>query len=524
MSPDLLSKPLTKPGPDARKRDVVLRILVIDGHPRGDSYGAALAAAYVEGAARAEHPVRSAVLRDLDFDLNALAQPLEPDLVSLREDVLWSEHLVFVYPTWWGTMPALLKGLLDRVLSPGFAFEVRPEGGWRGLLGGRSAELITTMDTPRWIYIWLLGAPGIRAMRDATLGFCEIAPVSVRTLGPIHSSTAEQRQQWLAQVSRDGGDAQARFRNGWKPWVRTWITAARPQFYVFPWMALTAGALAASSTSGKPLQILPYLCACLTSALMEFITVLTNDLHDQTSDRANRNAGSFTGGSRVLVQHRLAARELRKGRQIALGLLAAFVMVLLLGTGQIAPQILLLVGAGLLLGIGYTAPPLQLSYRSWGEMDVALTHSALVILLGYASQGGAVTDALPWSFAAPMFFAVLPSIVLAGFPDFEADSAAGKRTLAVRFGRGPAAVLAVIATAVAAALFSRTAGAGVGSQIVVVCASIHGVALMIAIIRYLRAGCPRGRIDGLLVLALTFMVWFAVEPLLRFWHALEKAG
>ena len=78
---------------------------------------------------------------------------VKADLITARELIRWAEHLVFVYPTWWGTMPALLKGFLDRVLTPDFASRTC-EGGtaYQGLLGGRSAQPVTTMDTPPLIH------------------------------------------------------------------------------------------------------------------------------------------------------------------------------------------------------------------------------------------------------------------------------------------------------------------------------------------------------------------------------------
>ena len=89
------------------------------------------------------------VLRELDFDPHVRTpsprqQPLEPDLRAAWTDLLWAQHLVLVFPTWWGAMPALLKGFLDRVLLPGAAFVERPANqGFEGLLRGRTAELIT---------------------------------------------------------------------------------------------------------------------------------------------------------------------------------------------------------------------------------------------------------------------------------------------------------------------------------------------------------------------------------------------
>ena len=66
---------------------------------------------------------------------------------------MWAEHIVFVYPIWWGTMPALLKGWIDRTLLPRFAFKMRkgklqPEK----FLTGKTAEIIKTSGGPRWVY------------------------------------------------------------------------------------------------------------------------------------------------------------------------------------------------------------------------------------------------------------------------------------------------------------------------------------------------------------------------------------
>ena len=71
------------------------------------------------------------------------------DIEQAREDILWAEHLVVQYPTWWASTPALLKGFFDRTLVPGFAYRYRDTGrGWDKLLAGRSARLLVTMDAP----------------------------------------------------------------------------------------------------------------------------------------------------------------------------------------------------------------------------------------------------------------------------------------------------------------------------------------------------------------------------------------
>jgi 1,4-dihydroxy-2-naphthoate polyprenyltransferase len=105
-----------------------------------------------------------------------------------------------------------------------------------------------------------------------------------------------------------------------------------------------------------------------------------------------------------------------------------------------------------LLALGYTVPPLKLSYRGLGETDVAVTHSVGVMVYGYVLQGGDSHDALPWLLACPLMIAVLPAIILSALPDAEADRLAGKQTLVIKLGRVGTVRLAMACTFLAATL------------------------------------------------------------------------
>lgn len=183
---------------------------MILGHPQPDSLCGALADAYAAGARDAGNEVRLLRLGDLHFDPvlhhgYRQIQDLEPDLVAAREAIVWAEHLVFVYPTWWGTMPALLKGFLDRTFLPGFAFKFRPGSRfWDRLLAGRSGRLIVTMDTPPWHFRWFYRAPGHNQMRRTVLEFCGVRPVRTATFGPVKESDAARREAWIAKVTQIG--------------------------------------------------------------------------------------------------------------------------------------------------------------------------------------------------------------------------------------------------------------------------------------------------------------------------------
>jgi NAD(P)H dehydrogenase (quinone) len=116
-----------------------LRVLVVVAHPCHDSFTHALARAAVDGARAGGHEVE---LIDLYADGSRVAMTyeerhayhgddplLDPLAARYAELVRWSQALVFVYPTWWSGLPAILKGWLERVLVRGVAFDFHPRTG-----------------------------------------------------------------------------------------------------------------------------------------------------------------------------------------------------------------------------------------------------------------------------------------------------------------------------------------------------------------------------------------------------------
>lgn len=186
------------------------KVLIILAHPRKNSLCAALAAAYRRGAIAVGAELRELLLADMRFDPLVRTprpeeQALEDDLKAAQEAILWAEHLVLVYPTWWGTYPAQLKGFIDRVFVSGFAFRYRQDSPWWDrLLAGRSGHIITTMDAPplydRLVNRW----PGINGLRRAVLHFCGVKPVRVAAFGPVRGSSQARRDTWIRRAEALG--------------------------------------------------------------------------------------------------------------------------------------------------------------------------------------------------------------------------------------------------------------------------------------------------------------------------------
>ena len=186
------------------------KILLINGHPDHESLNRTLADAYKRGSEEGGFQCKQINLSEFNFDPvlhygYRQRTELEPDLLQIQQDITDADHLVFIYPNWWGTFPSLLKGFFDRVFLPGFAFKYRENSLlWDKLLKGRSARLIVTMDTPKWFYGMVYRAPGHHAMKKCILGFCGIKPVKVTTFGPVKASDQRNREKWIQAVEKLG--------------------------------------------------------------------------------------------------------------------------------------------------------------------------------------------------------------------------------------------------------------------------------------------------------------------------------
>lgn len=125
--------------------------LVVVAHPAKDSFTIQLARAYADELERLAHAQRTYDLYRMGFnpilDANELLpvganHPARADVSKAQNDIRAADALTTIYPIWWMSMPAMMKGYIDRVFARGFAYKSR-NGNVRGLLSGKKAVLIT---------------------------------------------------------------------------------------------------------------------------------------------------------------------------------------------------------------------------------------------------------------------------------------------------------------------------------------------------------------------------------------------
>ena len=188
------------------------RILIIDGHPDSnrDHFIHAAADAYAKGAGAA-HEVRRIDIAELDFPLIRSEADWKEGVVPIaiaeaQEAFRWAEHVVLFYPLWLGDVPAMLKGFLEQVARPEFAFRYTAKGFPEKLLKGRSARVVVSMGMPAFFYSFIYRAHSVKSLKRNILSFAGFSPVRHSIIGTVEGSAAHRRR-WLERLRSLGARA-----------------------------------------------------------------------------------------------------------------------------------------------------------------------------------------------------------------------------------------------------------------------------------------------------------------------------
>jgi len=134
-------------------------ILIITAHPSSRNLSEGMAKIYKEEKEKQGHDVEIVDLyKDKQMPYHHFEDAHNPEPLSeaqeyYQQKLLDAKEIIFIYPFWWGTMPAILKNWLDSILYTGFAFEYGENGRPVGLLQGRSVRVITTCGAPKFLYV-----------------------------------------------------------------------------------------------------------------------------------------------------------------------------------------------------------------------------------------------------------------------------------------------------------------------------------------------------------------------------------
>lgn len=182
-----------------------MKILMIYAHPNDKSYNASILETVKENLS-SKHELRILDLYKeqfdpvLRFDATHRRRDLANDVAMkhYRDLLVWADQLIFIFPTWWSGMPAILKGFIERVFVAGFAYDNTPRG-LKGRLAGK-AWIITTHNTPR---IFLPFAQDYsKVLKFQILKPCGFKAVKVTQVTRVEYMSDHERKVQLQKIAK----------------------------------------------------------------------------------------------------------------------------------------------------------------------------------------------------------------------------------------------------------------------------------------------------------------------------------
>lgn len=182
--------------------------LIVFAHPNSKSFGKGIVDAAVKASKEKGANVKVRDLYEIGFD--PILKPSDfatfqrgevPEDISVeQEHIKWADIITFVYPVWWTSLPAMLKGYVDRVFSYGFAYE-SVNGAQNGLLKGKKALLFCTTGASQEDY----ASNGMhKSMKQTTdqgiFNFSGIEEVKHTFFASVPYVSAETRKDYLEEV------------------------------------------------------------------------------------------------------------------------------------------------------------------------------------------------------------------------------------------------------------------------------------------------------------------------------------
>jgi len=189
-----------------------MRVAIVFNHPYDGSFCNAVLKAVTKGLQKGQHEIDLIHLDKENFnpvmtsaDLKAFRdkKPFDPKVIEYKDRLEKADHLIFIFPIWWELMPALTKGFIDKVIFPGVAYDytnkenTRMKPLFEKLKG---VTVITTMNTPKWIYFLLFGNAIKKALILGTffkIGYKNRKWIS---FNQVKSVTHEKRTKWLEEL------------------------------------------------------------------------------------------------------------------------------------------------------------------------------------------------------------------------------------------------------------------------------------------------------------------------------------
>lgn len=188
-----------------------MKVAIVYNHPYEGSYCKAILDTVLSGVAKAGNEADvlnldqegfNPVMTAADLKAFVMQKPIDPQVLAYQTRLQQADHLVFIFPIWWELMPAMTKGFIDKVIFPGLAYSQEKNSmRMKPLLTNiKSVTVISTMNTPSWLYSILFGNAVRKALLVGTFWKTGYKNRKWINLTQVKSASPAKRQSWLKKI------------------------------------------------------------------------------------------------------------------------------------------------------------------------------------------------------------------------------------------------------------------------------------------------------------------------------------
>ena len=197
-----------------------MKTLIIYYHPHEGSFCSAIRDAVISGLEVGKHEYKlvdlgldefDPVMRAKDLKVFAMAgrigeeglEGVDPIVLKYMKKLRWAEHIVMIFPIWWMSMPAMMKGFVDKVIFPGVVYKMEGGNLVSMLSGLKQVTIITTMNTPSDVYKSMFNNSIEGSLIKGTFNKIGIHDIRWISLNMVKQVGDEKRWVWLDEIETE---------------------------------------------------------------------------------------------------------------------------------------------------------------------------------------------------------------------------------------------------------------------------------------------------------------------------------
>ena len=197
-----------------------MKTLIIYYHPHEGSFCSAIRDAVISGLEVGKHEYKlvdlgldefDPVMRAKDLKAFAMAgrigeeglEGVDPIVLKYMKKLRWAEHVVMIFPIWWMSMPAMMKGFVDKVIFPGVVYKMESGNLVSMLSGLKQVTIITTMNTPADVYKNMFNNSIEGSLIKGTFNKIGIHDIRWISLNMVKQVGDEKRWVWLDEIETE---------------------------------------------------------------------------------------------------------------------------------------------------------------------------------------------------------------------------------------------------------------------------------------------------------------------------------